>query len=260
MLSFLVRRVLLVIPALFGLLVLIFVMVRLVPADPAATLAGDNATPAQIQQIRTAYGFDRPLYEQFWVYLKQVAHGDFGLSAYSNRAVSADIALRLPATIELTLVALFLTAVVGIPIGVLAAVWRNSLFDHIARVGSVARLAVASFWFAIMLQLLFAMQLDWLPLRGRLPQGYPAPPFVTGLYLIDSLAAGRFATFIGAARHLALPALTLSLGGLATIARFTARPYLTPCNASSSLTRKRSAIPSDASSCPMYCAIRSSRR
>ena len=221
MLSFLLRRVLLVIPALFGLLVLTFVMVRLVPADPAATLAGDNAAPAQIQRIRIAYGFDRPLYEQFWVYLKQVAHGDFGVSAYSNRPVSADIALRLPATIELTLVALFLTAVVGIPIGALAAVWRNSLFDHMTRVGSVAGLAVASFWFAIMLQLLFAMQLDWLPLRGRLPQGYPAPPFVTGLYLIDSLAAGRFATFIEAARHLALPALTLSLGGLATIARFT---------------------------------------
>jgi peptide/nickel transport system permease protein len=127
----------------------------------------------------------------------------------------------LPATIELTLVALIFAAIPGIIIGTLAAVKHNSVFDHLVRITSVAGLALASFWVAIMLQLLFAMELDWLPLRGRLPTGLPAPPFITGFYLIDSLLSAQFNTFTEAVRHILLPAFTLSLGGLATIARFT---------------------------------------
>lgn len=221
MVRFLLRRLLLVLPALFGLLVLTFVMVRLVPSDPAAALAGDNATVQQIEEIRRAYGFDRPIYEQFGIYLMQIAQGDFGVSAYSHRPVSEDIKLRLPATLELTAIALAFAAIVGIAVGTLAAVWHNSPFDHIVRIISVAGLAVASFWFAIMLQLLFAMELDWLPLRGRLSPGHSAPPFITGSYLIDALVTGRFDTFLDALRHIVLPAFTLSLGALATIVRFT---------------------------------------
>ena len=221
MIRFLARRLLLVIPALIGLMILTFVMVRLVPSDPAAALAGENATVEQIEEIRKSYGFDRPLYEQFWSYTKQISRGDFGVSVYSNRPVSADIALRLPATIELTLAALLFAAIIGVSIGVAAAVWRNSFFDHLIRILSVAGLAVASFWAAIMMQLFFSMELDWLPLHGRLSVRYSAPPFVTGLYLVDSLVAGQFDTFKNALHHLVMPAFTLSLGGLATIVRFT---------------------------------------
>lgn len=221
MLRFLVRRLLLVIPALFGLLVLTFVMVRIVPSDPAAALAGENATAEQIETIRRAYGFDRPLYEQFWTYFKQVSQGDFGVSIYSNVPVGKEIAHRLPATIELTMIALIFAAAGGVVIGTLAAVWHNSPLDHIVRIVSVAGLAVASFWFAIMLQLLFAMELDLMPLRGRLSAGHPAPPFITGMFLFDALLSGRMATFLNALHHIILPAFTLSLGGLATIARFT---------------------------------------
>lgn len=221
MIRFLARRLLLVIPVLFGLLLLTFVMLRLIPSDPAAALAGENATVEQIAEIREKYGFDEPIYVQFWVYLKQVLTGDFGVSAYSNRPVADDIAFRLPATIELTLVALLIAASGGVLIGTLAAVWHNSAFDHVVRILTVAGLAIASFWFAIMLQMLFAMELNWLPLRGRLPVTASPPPFVTGLYLVDSLLAGEFSTFLAALRHITLPALTLSLGGLATIARFT---------------------------------------
>lgn len=196
-------------------------MVRVVPSDPAAALAGENASVQQIEEIRRSYGFDEPLYVQFWVYLEQVVAGDFGVSLYSNRPVGADIALRLPATLELTFAALVFAAVVGVVVGTLAAVWHNSAFDHVVRIVSVAGLAVASFWFAIMLQILFAMDLNWLPLRGRLATGTPAPPTVTGLFLVDSLLAGQPAVFVDALRHLVLPAFTLSLGGLATIARFT---------------------------------------
>ncbi|MGH6943522.1 MAG: ABC transporter permease [Geminicoccaceae bacterium] len=221
MLRFFVRRILLMIPALFGLLVLTFVLVRVVPNDPSAALAGENATPEQIEQIRKQYGFDQPLIVQFFVYLRQIAQGDLGASVYTNRPVVLDIGLRLPATLELIFGALLLSAGIGIPLGVLAAVWHNSVLDHVLRFFTIGGIALASFWLAIMLQLLFSMELDWLPLHARLGVVTDIPPDYTGFYLIDSLLAGRPDIFWDALRHLALPAVTLSLGGMATITRFT---------------------------------------
>ncbi len=221
MLRFILRRVLFAIPSLFGLLVLTFLLIRVVPADPAAALAGENATPQQIAEIRHRYGFDRPLLQQFAVYVGQVARLDFGESAYSHRPVAIDIAQRLPATLELTFSALLLSTLLGIPLGTVAAVHHNRIPDFLLRLLSIAGVAIATFWFAIMMQLLFSMQLDWLPLRGRLGTGTPPPPAVTGAYLIDGLVAGRTDIFVDALRHLILPAVTLSLGGLATILRFT---------------------------------------
>ena len=221
MTRFVLRRLLLVLPSLFGLLVLTFVMLRVLPNDPSAALAGENATPAQIAAIRKAYGFDEPVWKQFAIYVGQVARADFGNSIISGRPVSSDIALRLPATLELTFVALLFAALVGIPIGTLAAVWHNSAFDHIMRIVTVGGLAIAAFWFAIILQLVFSMSLEWLPLRGRLGVGVVPPTQVTGLYLIDSLLTLRLDLFGQALAHIVMPALTLSLGGLASIARFT---------------------------------------
>lgn len=221
MANFLWRRLMLVVPALLGLTVLMFILIRVVPSDPAASLAGDQATPAQIAEIRQNLGLDKPLYEQFGRYLLQVARGDFGTSLYSGRPVGSDIAFRLPATLELTFAALLIAVVFGVALGVVAAVWRNSIIDYALRTISMAGLALASFWVAIMLQLLFSMELEWLPLRGRLPGTMDPPPFHTGSYLVDSLLAGDLALFIEAGRHLALPAFTLSLAGLAAIARFT---------------------------------------
>jgi peptide/nickel transport system permease protein len=221
MIRFVVRRVLLVAPVLFGLLVLTFVLVRVVPNDPSATLAGQNATPAQIAEIRVKYGFDRPLVVQFFIYLGQVLRGDFGTSLHSGRPVALDIGQRLPATLELTFVALLLGAGLGIPLGVLAAVRHGTAIDHALRFFTVGGVAIASFWLAIMLQLLFSMELDLLPLRGRIGNAVDPPPFVTGFYLVDSLVTGRLRAFGSAASHIALPAVTLSFGALATITRFT---------------------------------------
>ncbi|MBM3570368.1 MAG: ABC transporter permease [Alphaproteobacteria bacterium] len=221
MLRFLVRRSLLVLPSLLGLLVLTFVLMRVVPSDPAAALAGETASAQQIEQIRVKYGFDRPLPEQFVIYLGQMARGDLGISVFSNRPVAQDIGYALPATIELTFCALLLAALIGIPLGTLAAVWHNSPLDHAIRMLTVAGLAVAGFWLAIMLQLLFAMDLGWLPLRGRLASTLTAPPDISGLFLVDSLLAGRFDLFGNALSHLAMPAFTLAVPGIATIARFT---------------------------------------
>jgi peptide/nickel transport system permease protein len=179
-------------------------MLRVLPNDPSAALAGENATPAQIASVRKAYGFDEPLWKQFVIYVEQVGRGDLGNSIISNRPVVSDIAGRLPATIELTFVSLLFAACVGVPLGTMAAVWYNSVFDHTMRVVTVAGLAIAS-----------------LPLRGRLPVGLPPPLHITGLYLIDSLLTLRFDLFGQAFSHILMPAFTLSLGGLASIARFT---------------------------------------
>ena len=160
MLRFILRRVLLAIPSLFGLLVLTFFLVRVVPADPATALAGENAAPAQIAAIRKEYGFDQPLYKQFVVYLGQVARFDFGESAYSRRPVALDIKQRLPATLELTIAALLLGTLLGIPLGTIAAVYHNRWPDITIRVGPVAGVAITAFWFAIELQLLFSMELN----------------------------------------------------------------------------------------------------
>ena len=221
MTRFILRRLLLALPALFGLLVLTFIMLRVLPNDPSAALAGENASPEQIAAVRKAYGFDEPLWKQFVIYVGQVAHADFGNSIISNRPVVSDIAWRLPATIELTFASLLFAAVVGIPLGTMAAVWHNSPFDHVMRILTVGGLAIASFWFAIILQIVFSMELDWLPLRGRFPVGVDPPANITGMYLIDSLLTLRFDQFAHALAHIVMPALTLSLGGLASIARFT---------------------------------------
>ncbi len=220
MLLFLIRRLLLAIPALLGLMVLTFVLVRVVPADPATTLAGETASPQQVEEIRRKYGFDLPIYQQFAIYVGQVASGDLGNSVFSNRPVMLDVRRTLPATLELIFVSLLLATLIGIPLGTLAAVRHNGLLDHVVRVATVGGLAVASFWFAIMLQLLFSMELEWLPLRGRIGVNIGAPPGVTGFFLIDSLLAGRWDQFTSSLRHIALPAITLAVPALATIARF----------------------------------------
>lgn len=218
---YILRRIALSIPALLGLILLTFVLSRVVPGDPAATLAGDAATPAQIAQIRAQYGLDRPILEQAVIHVRQVLSGDLGSSIFSGRPVAEEIWQRLPATLELTFVALFLATLLGIALGLVAALDHNGPLDHLVRVVSVGGLAIASFWLAIMLQLQFSMEWNLLPLRGRLDVALGQVPRLTGFMLVDTLAAGRPDMFLDALRHLALPAFTLALPGLATIARFT---------------------------------------
>lgn len=218
---YILRRIALSIPALLGLILLTFVLSRVVPGDPAATLAGDAATPAQIAQIRAQYGLDRPILEQAVIHVRQVLSGDLGNSIFSGRPVAEEIWQRLPATLELTFVALFLATLLGIGLGLVAALDHNGPLDHLVRLVSVGGLAIASFWLAIMLQLQFSMEWNLLPLRGRLDVALGQVPRLTGFMLVDTLAIGRFDLFLDALRHLALPAFTLALPGLATIARFT---------------------------------------
>ena len=219
LLALALHRLLWFVPTLLGLLVVTFVISRVVPADPVALVAGETATPAQVEALRHDLGFDRPLPVQFVDYLTRLVRGDMGVSLFTRRPILADLAHRLPATIELTVVAMLVSILIGIPLGVVSALWRNSLFDHALRILTVSGLAIAGFWLGIMLQLLFSMRLGWTPLNGRLP-GYP-PTHLTGLYLIDAAVTWDWATFGVALRHLALPAATLAVPALATLVRFT---------------------------------------
>lgn len=221
MLRFALRRSALVLPSLVGLLVVTFLLIHAVPSDPAVALAGEAATPEQIASLRKQYGLDRPIWEQFAVYVEKVARLDFGDSAFSKRPVMLDIIQRLPATLTLIFCSLAISVLVGVPLGVVGALNHNRWPDYLLRVFSVLGIAVAAFWFAIMLQLLFAMDLGWLPLRGELSATMARPERVTGFLVLDSIIAGRWDTLADALRHLVLPAVTLSLGGLATIVRFT---------------------------------------
>ena len=216
---FFLKRIAYFVPTLLGLLILVFFVSRVIPGDPAALVAGETATAEQVKAIRTQLGFDRPLYVQFGVYLRQLVTGDLGKSLYSGRRVSRDLIERFPATLELTLAAMFISVLVGIPLGILSALKRNSLLDHLVRGFTVSGLAIASFWLGIMLQLFASMWLGLTPLGSRI--GVSAPRLITGLFVLDSALTLNGAALLSSLKHLLLPALTLSFASLATLARFT---------------------------------------
>src|SRR2546426_11337265 len=176
------------VPTLLGLLVVTFVISRVIPSDPVALVAGETATPAQVEALRRQLGYDRPLPLQFVTYVGQLVRGDLGRSLYTTRPIADDLAARLPATLELTLVAMVVSVLIGVPLGVCSALWRNSWLDHALRVITVWGLAIARFLLGIMLQLLFAMRPGWAPVNGRIA-GHP-PRGGPRLFLLDRLLPG----------------------------------------------------------------------
>jgi ABC-type dipeptide/oligopeptide/nickel transport system permease component len=206
-------------PTLFGLLLLVFAVSHVIPSDPARIMAGENATPEQIAMIRHQYGLDQSLPMQFLHYVQDVLTGDMGTSLFTQRPVAEDLTARLPATMELALYAMALAVLAGVPLGVLAALHRNTWFDHLVRLITVAGLAMAAFWLAILLQLLFSMRLGLTPVQGRIDGWGPDP--ITGFFTIDAVLRGDWPTLLDAVRHLVLPTLTLALPAIATIVRFT---------------------------------------
>ncbi len=223
-----VNRLLWFVPTLLGLLIITFTITHIIPSDPIAFIAGDNASAEQIAQLKEKFGIDKPIPVQLWNYIVGVAQGDFGKSLYTQRPIADDLVSRLPATLELTLVAVLLAAIIGIPLGVLAAVNRNSWIDHILRIFTVSGLAIAAFWLAILFQLLFAMEWGLTPLQGRV-DGW-GPDVVTGFFLIDSLIMGDWAVFWDVVHHMILPAITLAFPAMATVMRFTRAGVLDAIN------------------------------
>lgn len=218
-LSMVANRLLWFVPTLVGLLAIVFVLSRVIPVDPAVLAAGENASAAQVQQVRERFGFDKPLPIQFANYLRDIAQGNLGTSLFTQQPIVDDLASRLPATLELTIFAVLIAGLIGIPLGVLCGLHRNSWIDHLLRVVTVSGLAVASFWLAMQFQFLFSMKLGWLPLSGRI-EGFPPEP-VTGLMLVDAMIEGDREMIGSAFRHIVLPTLTLALPAAATVVRFT---------------------------------------
>ncbi len=213
------RRIVWMPPTLFGLVLIVFAISHVIPSDPARVMAGENAPPEQVQALRHKYGLDLPLPQQFARYVGDIATGNMGISLFTQRPVAEDLWSRLPATLELALYAIVIAVVVGVPLGVVAALRRNSTLDHLVRVVTVTGLAMAAFWLAILLQLLFSMWLGLTPVQGRIDGWGPDP--ITGFYTIDAMLRGDWQTLGQALRYLALPVLTLALPAMATIVRFT---------------------------------------
>ncbi len=222
------NRLLWLAPTLLGLLAITFTISHIIPADPIAFIAGDNASAEQIAALKAKFGVDKPIPVQLWNYVAGVVQGDFGVSLYTQRPIADDLASRLPATLELAFVSILLSAVIGVPLGVLAAVNRNSWLDHVLRIFTVSGLAIAAFWLAILFQLLFAMEWGATPLQGRI-DGW-GPDTVTGFFLIDSIWTGDWEAFRSAAHHMVLPAVTLAFPAMATVMRFTRAGVLDAIN------------------------------
>lgn len=217
----LLERLLQLVPVLLGVSLIVFVMMALTPGDPVQIMIGDQAvTPEQEAALRHDLGLDRPIYERFFVFLGNAVQGDFGTSFYHRRPVSDVIVERLPATIELSLVALIVALVTSIPLGVLAAIKKNSILDRFATVGSLLGVSLPGFWFGILLLMLFAVHLQILPVSGRIGYSSEIEP-ITHFLLIDTLLRGEFAAFLDAFKHILLPAITLGLPMTAILMRVT---------------------------------------
>ena len=219
MLRFLAGRLALLGLMLGGLVVITFVIANLAPSDPAALAAGPDATRDMIETVRHEYGLDQPLPAQFVRYVGDLLHGNLGRAVQTGNQVSDDLARYLPATLELVLLSMAFAVLVGVPMGMLAAVQRNRWFDHGVRVLAVSGVALPAFWAALLLQALFGVWLGWLPTSGQLSVMTAPPAPLTGMVLIDALLAGDLTVFVEALRYAVLPAFVLALPSLAAIVR-----------------------------------------
>lgn len=216
-----IERMFQLVPVLLGVSVIVFVMITLTPGDPVDIMIGDQAvSPEQEAQMRRDLGLERPLHERFLVFLGNAVQGDFGDSFYHRRPVIDVITERLPATIELSLVALVIALATAIPLGVLAAIKKNSILDRLSTVGALLGVSLPGFWFGILLLMLFAVQMQILPVSGRIGYSSEIEP-ITHLLLIDTLLRGEFAAFVDALKHIILPAITLGLPMTAVLMRVT---------------------------------------
>jgi dipeptide transport system permease protein len=221
MLRFLITRVSLVIPTFFGITLLTFLLVRLIPGDPIEALAGERGIdPVRHEQLRHEYGFDRPVLVQYGIYIARVLHGDLGISAVTHAPVIKEFGALFPATLELASCAMLFAVIFGLPAGIIAAVKRNSIFDHGVMGVSLTGYSMPIFWWGMLAILLFSITLGWTPVSGRISVQYFIEP-VTGFLLIDSWRSGEPGAFRSALSHLVLPMIVLGTQPLAVIARMT---------------------------------------
>jgi peptide/nickel transport system permease protein len=216
------RRLLGALPNLVGVVIITFLLTRALPGDPAAYFAGAAATQEAVDQVRKSLGLDRSLPEQFVRYVGGLLHGDFGNSLTTGQPVLQELLSRLPASIEMVLLALLVACAVALPLGVMAATRPGSWIDQLCRLVTTAGVSLPTFFTGLLLAYVFYFLLGWAPAPlGRLDPVYSPPPQLTGLYLIDALVAGDFGLWWAAFKQLILPTLTMAIFVLAPIARMT---------------------------------------
>jgi peptide/nickel transport system permease protein len=219
-LRFVIRRLLLLVPILLGLSILVFVWIRALPGSPAQALLGERATPQTIHEIDHQYGLDKPIYVQYWSYLRETSELKLGTSITSRQPVLTEIEQRFPATVELALAAAWFSILLGIPLGFFAAKRHRTAFDHASLGVSLLGISIPIFFLALILKYIFAVRLGWLPTVGQISVliNIPHP---TNFYLLDAILAGDWGAFWDVVKHLILPAIALGCIPLAIITRIT---------------------------------------
>ncbi|WP_240231693.1 ABC transporter permease subunit [Devosia lacusdianchii] len=221
MISYIFRKLLLIVPTVIGISICAFAFVRLLPGDPILAMAGEHGvTPERYEILKEAFGYNLPIWQQYLNYLGSVLTGDFGVSLGTKRPVLNEFLTLFPATVELALCAIILATVVGVPAGVLAAVKRGSWLDQGTMGVALTGYSMPIFWWGLLLIMFFSAYLGWTPVSGRIALNFFFRP-VTGFMLIDSLIYGNWAAFVSALRHLILPTVVLATIPLAVIARQT---------------------------------------
>jgi peptide/nickel transport system permease protein len=222
-LRFVLRRLGALVLLGIGITIVAFLLTSVVPGDPAAANLGQQAIndPAAVKAFDQHYGLDKPLPEQYGIYFWRLLHGDLGQSEQNHDAVTHDLSQAIPATAELALFSILVAVIVGVSLGVLAAVRRNKLTDHVLRVVSLGGVSMPTFWIALVGLYVFFFRLDWLPGTGRLDAIVLPPPHHTGLYTVDALLSGQWGTFVNAFRHLILPGCVLAAYNVGLLTRYT---------------------------------------
>lgn len=222
MLRLISLRLLAALPNLVGVVIITFILTRALPGDPAAYFAGGAATQEAVEQVRKQLGLDRPLVEQFFLYVAGLAQGQFGTSITTGQPVLQELLTRLPASIEMIVLALALSCAIALPLGVMAATRPGSWIDQLCRLITTAGVSLPTFFTGLVLAYVFYFLLGWAPSPlGRLDPMYSPPPQLTGLYLIDALLVGDLALWWASFKQLILPTVTMALFVLAPIARMT---------------------------------------
>ncbi len=220
MLAYIVRRILILIPTLFGVSVIVFLMLHLTPGDPAELMLGERSTKDALHQLREELGLNQPLYVQYGLFLKRLSRGDLGVTLRTRQKVWIEIRERFPATIELAVVALTISCCMGILLGIVSAAKQYSIFDYLSMLGALAGVSMPIFWLGLVCMLVFSLNLGWLPLSGRLSISTDLT-VVTNFYLLDAVLAGDWAAFKDALWHIVMPACVLSTIPTAIVARMT---------------------------------------
>jgi len=229
MLKYAVKRIIAVIPVLIGVSIIVFSLMRVFSPDPAPIVLGQHATQESITAWRQSNGLEEPVIKQYLTYVGGALHGDLGVSYYTKTPVAAEIGARFPATIELAVAAILFASIVGILLGVIAAVKKNSIVDATSSLVALIGVSIPIFWLGILFIMFFSGYLHLLPSGGRI-NVLLEPTRITGFYLVDAALTGNWEAFNDAGRHLVLPALALGMYSMAIITRMTRSTMLETLN------------------------------